>query len=223
MKRTFSLLFLILLLAGCGSKPPVPSWIAAGHQQLQNFKQDFLTGRPAPIMESHFKSAVTEIKKGGDLDLLGKAWLTRMALQVAVMQEPDEGDFLKVEAVESVPANHAYYLFLKRGASVPDVSLLPEQYLPFLTALKSGDAAKTAESVAAIDDPLSHLIAAGLAVRHKLETEVLLQTAVETASRNGWKTALLAWLERLKAFHEEAGNTAKASAIRSRIDLISTF
>lgn len=75
-------------------------------------------------------------------------------------------------------------------------------------------------SSSAIDDPLSCLIASGLAVRHGLETEMILRTAVETASRNGWKRALLAWLERLKSFHEAAGDVEKASAIRSRIDLI---
>jgi hypothetical protein len=222
MKKIFSLLFLILLLTGCGSKPPVPSWIAAGHQQLENYKQDFLTGRSAPITEIHFRSAIVELTKGGDVDLLGKAWLTRMALQIAVLREPEEGDFLKVDAVESVPANRSYYLFLKRGGDVPDVSPLPERYLPFQTALKSGDAAKTAGAIATIDDPLSRLIAAGLAVRHKLETEPMLQTAVETASRNGWKTALLAWLERLRSFYEAAGQNEKASSIRSRIELVSS-
>ncbi len=99
-------------------------------------------------------------------------------------------------------------------------SLLPEPYRPFWTALRNGDAVKAAAAITAIDDPLSRLIASGLAVRHGLETEAILRTAVETASQNGWKRALLAWLERLKSFHEAAGDAEKASAIRSRIDLI---
>jgi len=53
-----------------------------------------------------------------------------------------------------------------------------------------------------------------------LEKEAILRTAVETASQNGWKRALLAWLERLKSSHEAAGDAAKASAIKSRIDLM---
>jgi hypothetical protein len=220
MKKIYSLFFLILLLTGCGSKPPVPSWIAAGHQQLENYKQDFLTGRTASITEIHFRSAVEEIKKGGDADLMGKAWLTRMALQIAVLREPEEGDYLKVEAVEDVPANRNYYRFLKGGAAVPDATLLPEAYRSFLAALRGGDAAKAADTIAAIDDPHSRLIASGIAVRHRLETEAILRNAVETASRNGWKTALLAWLERLKSFYESAGNAEKSSAIRSRIGLI---
>ena len=70
------------------------------------------------------------------------------------------------------------------------------------------------------DDSLSQLIAAGLAVRRHLESEAILQTAVSAASRNGWKRALLAWLERLRTFYEGSGEVAKAAAVRHRVDLI---
>jgi hypothetical protein len=219
MKKWFCLLFPILLLAGCGAKP-APVWIAAGHKQLETFKQDFLTGRASAITEIHFRNAVEEIKKGGNVDLLGKTWLTRMALQVAVREELEEGEYLKTEAAEAVPANRNFYRFLKGDAAMVDVSLLPESYRPFWMAFRSGDAAKAAVAITAIDDPLSRLIASGLAVRHRLENDAILQIAIETASRNGWKRALLAWLERLKSSREAAGDAEKASAIRSRIELM---
>lgn len=219
MKKLPCLMFLLLLLAGCGSKP-APVWIAAGHKQLETFKQDFLTGRSQPITEIHFRNALEEMKKGGDADLLGKAFLTRMALQVAVREGLEEGEYLKTEVVETVPANRNFYLFLTESAVAVDVSLLPESYRPFWAAMRIGDAAQVAAAITAIDDPLSRLIASGLAVRQGVVTEMILRTAVETASQNGWKRALFAWLERLKSFHEAAGDAAKASTIRSRIDMM---
>ena len=184
MKKLCCLLLLFLLLAGCGPKP-APVWIATGHKQIEIFKQDFLTGRSPPITEIHFRNAVEEIKKGGDANLLGKAWLTRMAVQIAVLTEMDAGDYPKIEAAEVVPANHNFYLFLKGDATAVDVLLLPESYRPFWAASRNGDATKVALAITAIDDPLSRLIASGLAIRHGLETEAILRTAVETASRNG--------------------------------------
>jgi hypothetical protein len=219
MKKLFCFLFAFFLLAGCSAKP-APVWVAAGHKQLETFKQDFLTGREPAITEIHFRKAVEEIKKGGDADLLGKAWLTRMALQVAVREEPEGGEYLKTEAVEAVPANRNFYRFLKGDAAMVDVSLLPEPYRLFWTAFRSGDAAKAAITIAAIEDPISRLIAAGLAAGHCLENDAILRIAVETASQNGWKRVLLVWLERLKSSHEAAGDAAKASAIQSRIDLM---
>ncbi len=222
MRKISPLLLLFLLLAGCGTKP-APGWIAAGHRQLEAFKQHYLTAGHQRITEIHFREAVAEIQKGGDMDLLGKAWLTRMALQVAVLSEPDGGDYPKVEAVEVVPANRNYYRFLVGDHAAVDPLLLAASYRPFWGALRDRDAARTAAAVAAIEDPLSRLIASGLAVRHGLETEALLQSAVEAASQNGWKTALLAWLERLHRLYETSGQPARASEIRSRIDLISSI
>jgi hypothetical protein len=219
MKKVLCLMLFLLPLAGCGPKQ-IP-WMAAGHQQMENYKRDFLTGRVPVVTDMHFKKAVEEIKKSGDLDLLGKIWLTRMALQVAVLDEPEEGDYPKVEAAQPNPANRNFYLFLK-GDPAADGALLPAQYRTFLPALQDGNITETVIAVAKIDESLSRLIAAGLMVRRHLENEVLLRTAVETASRNGWKRALLVWLKRLSAFYEASGEAAEAAAVRRRIDLIAS-
>ena len=219
MKKILTLLFMILLLTGCNTKP-APTWIAAGHKHLEAFKQNFLAGSATDITENHFMNAVEEIKKGGDIDYLGKVWLTRMALQIAVLREPDENDYLKIDAVEEVPANRNYYRFLMGSADAVDALLLPESYRPFWAALCNRDATKATSAIIAINDPFSRMIASGLAVHQRLETEAILLIAVETSSRNGWKMALLAWLEHLKCFHEAAGDPEKASAIQSRIGLM---
>ncbi len=219
MKRILALLVLFLCLAGCSSKP-APAWIAAGHQQLETFKKDYLTGRPPLVTELHFKMATEEIKKSGNLDLLGKAWLTRMALQAAALQQIEEGEYGKIEAASAVPANRNFYLFLTGKSGQVDDALLPAQYRPFLKAFQKGNSADIIWNIKEIEDPLSRLIAAGIAVRNVPENESLLLVAAETASQNGWKRALIAWLERLRLFHERSGEVAKAATVRQRIDLI---
>jgi hypothetical protein len=214
----FGLLWLSLLIGGCAK--PAPAWIAAGHKQIETYKSDFLTGATALITERHFQKAIEEIKKSGDPDLLGKAWLTRMALQIAVLEKAEEGDYPKIEAALPVPANRNFHLFLTGDPAAVDAALLPPAYRPFWTALQSGNAADATKKIALIDDPLSRLIAAGLAARLQPENETLFQTAVETASRNGWKRALLAWLKRQRGYYEASGETAKAAAIGKRLALI---
>jgi hypothetical protein len=219
MKRILCLLFLFFLLGGCSSKP-TPGWIVVGNQQLETFKQHFLTGGQPVVTERHFQKAVEEIKKSGDLDLLGKAWLTRMALEVTVLSEMEAGEYEKIAAVHPAPANRNFYLFLTGDPTAVDGSLLPAQYRSFLKALQVGDTVKVEKAVAAMaDDPLSQLIAVGISVRGHLENESILQAAVSTASRNGWKRALLVWLERLRTFYTATGDAAKATAVRHRIDL----
>jgi len=220
MKKTLGLLFLLLVIAGCSSKP-APVWIDAGYQQLETFKRDFLTGRPPLVTELHFKMATEEIKKSGDLDLLGKAWLTRMALQVAVLEEIADGEYEKIAAALPVPANRNFYLFLTGKSGMVDDALLPAQYRPFLKALQNGDTVVIVRRITEINDPLSRLIAAGLVVRSGPENGPLFQVAVETASQNGWKRTLIAWLERLRLYHEKSGEVAKAATVRQRLDLIS--
>jgi hypothetical protein len=219
MKKTLGLLFLLLVIAGCSSKP-APVWIDAGYQQLETFKRDYLTGRPPLVTELHFKMATEEIKKSGDLDLLGKAWLTRMALQAAILEEVAADEYEKIDAASSVPANRNFYLFLTGKSGRVDDALLPAQYRPFLKALRNRDAGAVVKTMTGIDDPLSRMIAAGLAVRSGIENESLLQAAGETASQNGWKRALVAWLDRLRLFYEKSGEAAKAATLCQRIDLI---
>jgi hypothetical protein len=219
MKNTLGLFLLFLVIAGCSSKP-APAWIAAGHQQLETFKRDFLTGQPPQVTDLHFRMATEEIKKSGDLDLLGKAWLTRMALHAAVLEESEKAEYGKIAAASPSPANSNFYLFLTGEPSMVDAALLPAQYRPFLKALQSRDAAETVKRITEIDDPLSRLIAAGLAMRSGTANEALLKAASETASQNGWKRALVAWLECLSRFYERTGEVAKAATVRQRLKLM---
>jgi hypothetical protein len=220
MKKTLFLICFALMITGCGFKQR-PSWIIGGEQQLDSFKSNYLVDTDDLRAESHFKNAIEQIKKSGDLDLLEKAWLTRMSLHVAALKKIEEGDYREIANTKYVLENENYYKFLKGDISGVDIALLPKQYKKFSAAFLNGDVSKIGRAIASMkDEPVSQLIAAGIAVRSNIESEEIILTAVETASENGWKMALLTWMECLSAFYEAIGKAGKAADVRRRIELI---
>lgn len=218
MKKILLLAVCLLMLAGCGTKT-IPDWIKTSHAHLENYKNNFLLGRDRHA-EINFRKAVAEIKTSGDLKLLQMAYLTSYALQTAVLDSFDDADYRQAAAVEEHPENSNYLAFLKGDFALLDDKSLPPQYGPFLRACKSGKQAEIDAAIAAIEDPLSRLIASGVAVKKNLHTETTLATAVRTASERGWKKPLLVYLNRLEEFYIARGEEQKATQIKRRIEII---
>ena len=218
MKKILTYLVCSFLLAGCASKH-IPDWTYAGYNQLETFKKSYLEG-DEKIAALHFTKATTEIKKSGDPDILARAYLTKYAVETAALAAIDDRMYLTLAAVQSTPKNSAFYHFLRGDFDRMDTQYLPEQYRALADVLRKGNQTDLTGDVTKIDDHLSRLIAAGIIVQHREYDEKLLQTAVETASANGWKKALLAYLDKLADYYKTYKDTEKENRIRQRIDLM---
>lgn len=207
------------LLAGCGASQPVPDWLNASHSQLEAYQKNYLSGSDK-LAALRFKGAINDIKKSGDLEMLARAYLIRMALQRAVLEEPDAEDYLKIAALQSMPTNRNYYAFLKGEPAQVDEKLLPAQYQGLLNNLRPEGEEGRLAAIGKMQNPLSQLIAMGVLVYRNQESEALLQRAVAVASAQGWKKALLAYLERLRLYYEGKPQKDKALEIEQRIMLI---
>lgn len=213
------LLSLCLVLTGCGASKPVPDWLNTGYNQLESYKKNYLSGNEK-IAASQFKGALAEIKKSGDLPLLARAHLIRMALETAVLEDLRNGEYLKIDDLSSSPQNRTFYIFLKGGAAEVDENLLPGQYQGIYRSIKRGSGADYPKEIEKIEDPLSRLIAIGVLVRIHQDDEALMKKAVDTASAQGWKKALLVYLGRLKEYYINKGEKEKALGIEGRVKLI---
>lgn len=219
MKKV-SLLIFCLLLAGCGASKPVPDWLNASYNQLESYKKNFLSGREK-IAAVQFKGVLIEIKKSGDLELLARTHLIRMALQTAVLEDMEEGEYLKINDVGPSLQNHSFHAFLKGEASQVDENLLPGQYHGFYRTMKrDAGAADCLQEIGKMEDPLPQLVALGVLVRLRHYDESVLKKAVDISSAQGWKKALLAYLERLQNYYEEKKEPANALGIQQRIKII---
>jgi hypothetical protein len=67
---------------------------------------------------------------------------------------------------------------------------------------------------------VSRLVAAGAQLRAGRLTPESITTAIDTASAQGWRRPLLAWLTLQERRAQAAGDTTAAAALRRRIDLV---
>ncbi|MBK0391698.1 hypothetical protein [Ramlibacter algicola] len=199
-----------VLLAGCGNKPVAPDWQVEAHGALERYEQAYLAGA-SRAADAEFRRARDALAATGQPTLVARAELTRCALQVATLAfEPCTG-FEPLQADAAAP-ERAYAAYLA-GQQAP-ADQLPAHHR---AVAARGDAAAVAE----IADPLARLVAAGVVMRSGRGTPQLLQVAADTASAQGWRRALLAWLGAQLKLAEQAGDTEGALRLRRRIALAS--
>jgi hypothetical protein len=204
-------LILAALVAGCASGPPVPTWQLDARAAADDAVQAWLEGDAR--VEAQATNRMREsIARTGRPATLARAELLRCAARVATLVfEPCAAfEALRVDA-DAPERVYADYL---AGRPVADAEVLPA---PQRAALRGGPAA-----LAGIDDPLSRLVAAGVLVRSGRADPATLLLAADTASAQGWRRALLAWLGALKARADAAGDRAEAERLQRRIDLAAT-
>lgn len=214
------LFFIAVLCAGCGMKTSLPSWRHEGFAQLENYKKNFLAGREQ-VAESHYRKALEEVKRSGDIITISKIYLTKTALHVASLRQTTNDDYLILEAIERDNENQNFYIFINGDFSRVNQNLMPPRYREFLKAGLTGDLSFINKALAEIDDPLSKLIAIGIIVNKRIYNERTLETAITTASLNGWHKPLLAYLAKLQAFYESNNQKDKAELTMRRLKAIS--
>lgn len=212
MRMAWLLPFGLALLAGCGSKPPAPEWQMNAHDTLERYVGAYMSGN-ARVESAEFSRARSALASTGRPDLVARAELTRCALRVAsLVLEPCTG--FEALRADAPAAERAYADYLAGRIAPPEVALLPAQHRA--AAAGTGDAA----AVRSIEDPLSRLIAAGVLFRTGRATPEVLALATDTASAQGWRRPLLAWLGVQAARAEQAGAADEAQRLRRRMELV---
>jgi hypothetical protein len=205
-------LVLALLLAGCGNAPRVPDWQMTAQSSMERATSAYLSGK-AQIEASEFARAREQIASTGQIGLLIRIELIRCAARVAALAEDGCPGFERLRA-DATAADIAYANYLAGKAT--DVALLPEVQR---AAASANSPQAAAAAVQAITDPFSQLLASGALLKAGRATPEVLTQAVATASAQGWRRALLAWLQLQVQRAEQAGDSSAAAQLRRRIAL----
>ncbi len=204
-----------ILLAACSSAPPPPDWKINAHNLLESHGRHYLNG-DTRLAERNFERARAEIARTGRLDLAARAELTRCAIRVAALETGPCQGYVAL-AAHAAPEDKTYARYLSGDWHGIDTGQLPAQYQALLQAK---DDASLVSRLDEIKDPLSRAIAAGALFQAGRATPQIIAVATRTASEQGWRRALLAWLEVQAKRAEAAGDAASLELIRQRIDLV---
>ena len=199
----------VLALASCGSKPPAPDWQMNAHGAAEKATSAYLAG-DTRVAELEWSRARAEVARTGRPDRVARLELMRCAAQVASLDAQACSAFEALRA-DADPADQAYADYLSGRGNPAHAALLPAPQRA---------AAGNPASIATITDPLSRLVAAGVAHRAGTVPPGLDAVATDTASEQGWRRPLLAWLLLRAQRAEQSGDAEQAAALKRRIALV---
>jgi hypothetical protein len=202
------LMMLGLGLAGCASGPQPPAWQPNARSALDGYTDAWLHGDTAAA-DAEFARARRETAGTGRFDRVAQAELVRCAARVAALEYECPG--YAALAADATPAQQAYAAYLAGRWQGLDAGLLPEQHRGVVTG----------GTLAGVSDPLARLVAAGALLKAERITPADIGNAVDTASNQGWRRPLLAWLGVQEQRAQAAGDTQAVQQIRRRIALAS--
>lgn len=218
--RKILVVAIMVFICSCGSDlKQIPEWKDVSFRNLENYKSNFLNGKE-DVSEPHLEKAIQAASSGNDLNLLARIYLNKYALRTASLEDFDEGEFIRINKLQPVSSNFAYYNFLKGNFASGEDNLLPSNYSGFIKVARSRDLTGAVQEISLIDDPLSRLIACGIWVKYLPYNEKILQTAVDTSAYNGWNRPLWAYLIKLQKYYLDRGDQSKADSISQRMELL---
>ena len=185
----------ITMLAACSSNPPIPDWQLNARAASERAVAAYLIGN-ARIDVAEQARARAEVARTGRADLLARVELAHCAAQVAslVFEPCSAFEPLRADASDAERA-YADRLAGRSTAAEP-------------TALQG------------IADPLARLVSAGVLFETNRADPQVIQAAIDTASLQGWRRPLLAWLNVQLKRAEAAGAPAESEQLRRRIALV---
>jgi len=204
-----------LMLAACGNNPPVPDWQMNAQSSIERSTAAYMSGN-ARVEEAEYRRAREALASTGKVELMIRAELIRCAAHVAALAYDDCPGYARL-AQDAGPADRAYAAYLAGSATAADAALLPEQHKAVAAAASDAAAASAAQAIA---DPLSKLVASGVLLRAGKASPQTLADAVDTASAQGWRRPLLAWLGVQAMRAEKSGDDVEAQRIKRRIALV---
>jgi hypothetical protein len=200
--------------AACSHPPAVPEWEERAHEGFEQYRRSYFAGERTA--DRDFRKAADALSSTGKVELRARGELIRCAFATAALEFSVCDKWRSLEG-DAEARDRAYGALLSGAFADVDAKDVPPQYVSLAKAQGAGG---RNDALKKIEDPLSRLIGAGALFRAGDLAPDGVSLAVDTASEQGWRRPLLAWLSAQAKLAEAAGDTAALDRIRKRIDLV---
>lgn len=203
----------LAVISACSVTPKAPDWQMEVKGSMDRSVSAYLEGNDS-VAKAELARSRSQLSSTGRADLVATAELMHCAARTAsLVFEPCEA--FEALRQDATPDQVAYANYLRGQTVATAVPLLPESQR--IAAMRSAD---EGGALTGIDEPLSLLVAAGFLFKTGRASPAVLEQAVNTASRQGWRRPLLAWLGVQSERALLAGQMETVARLRRRMDLV---
>ena len=200
-------------LAGCAAKPPAPDWRLEAQSASERAVKAYLEGQTR-VADVEWARTFNEVAATGQPHRMARMALLQCAVQTAALELTDCPRYLRY-AAGAGDAEQAYARYLLAQHTAADVPLLPTAQQKVALQLLDKGAVEIGSG-----EPLSQLTAAGVALRAGAIDKKGVEQAIRTASEQGWRRALTAWLLVAQRMAQQAGDAVSVQAIGLRLRIL---
>lgn len=214
--RTLSLLVPLILLAftGCTTPQHEDSWRYDAAAATAAYGEGFLK-EDWVMVESEAIDAKRSARLSGDLLPLARFYLSRCALNHAVLLDDDCAEYLEVADAAPSEEHDAYYAMLTKQLKKSQVSDLPYRYREFARAWLVQDTQWIRRAIALLEPLQSKMVAASIALEQLDEATV--ESIIDGASHLGYRRAVIAWMRHLQKMTADA---SKRERLQKKLELL---
>lgn len=203
-----------VVVSACSHTPPPPDWAVNAQGGLERSVAAYLSGHTR-VATLERDRALAEVASTGAPERMARAELVWCAAEVASLDFNSCSGFQRVAQDAALP-EQAYARYLLAQALPADAEQLPAVHRALVTATPAEAEAR----LAAITDPLSRLVAAGVLLRAERASPGVFRLAMDTASAQGWRRPLMAWLQLAQQRAQTEGQHEEAARLSRRLDLV---
>lgn len=212
------LAFMLFFFSAC-SAPQTPTWLVESQRFIEAFKISKLTSNEQDARELK-RYAIASVRQSANIEYLQIIELTDAAMDTALLKDLNLSDYMRLNTIESFPANESYKAMITNRLTESDISHLPTNYQSFARALLSGNTTQMIKTAKEMDNSISTLIALGVITNLMDEEATVYEEILKIGSQNGYRNVIIAAITKLYPIYIKNDYPEKAEKLKRILEEI---